>query len=116
MSKHNLKYILKTAVKEEAFKYLRDIQSGHSKTRNLEYSGLQLQPYLSSMRSTSIKQKALTFKLRARMLEVADNFKTGKNDLLCKCCKNQIETQKHLLFCEKLNFSQNKTKPKNLQV
>ena len=93
---------MKTAAKEEAFKYLRDIQSGHSKTRNLEYSGLQLQPYLSSMRSTSIKQKALTFKLRARMLEVADNFKTGKNDLLCKCCKKQIETQKHLLFCEKL--------------
>ena len=36
------------------------------------------------------------------MLEVADNFKTGKNDLLCKCCKKQIETQKHLLYCEKL--------------
>ena len=36
MSKYNLKYILKTAGKEEAFKYLRDIQSGHSKTRNLD--------------------------------------------------------------------------------
>lgn len=33
--------------KKEAFKYLSDIQAGHSKTRNLRYSGLQLQPYLS---------------------------------------------------------------------
>ena len=96
MSKYNLKYILKTAAKEEAYKYLSDIQSGHSKTRNLEYCSLQLQPYLSSMRSTSIKQKAVTFKLRTRMLEVADNFKTGKEDLLCKCCKKQSENQQHI--------------------
>ena len=102
MSKYNLKYILKTAVKEEAYKYLSDIQSGHSKTRNLEYCSLQLQPYLSSMRSTSIKQKAVTFKLRTRMLEVADNFKTGKEDLLCKCCKKQSENQQHLLYCDAL--------------
>ena len=33
--------------KKEAFIYLSDIQAGHSKTRNLRYSGLQLQPYLS---------------------------------------------------------------------
>ena len=102
LSKLQLKGILKTAVKEVAFKYLSDVQSSHSKTINLRYSGLQMQPYLSSQRSTSIKQKALTFKLRTRMLEVADNFKSGKDNRLCRCCRKHSETQKHLLYCESL--------------
>ena len=36
------------------------------------------------------------------MIQVKDNFKNGKDDLLCKCCQKQIETQQHLLSCEKL--------------
>ena len=73
--------------KKEAFKYLSDIQAGHTKTRNLRYSGLQLQ---SSLRSTSIKQKAMYFKLRSRMIEVHDNFKTGNADSLCRCCQKNV--------------------------
>ena len=102
MSKHQLKWLLKSAVKAEAFIYLSDIQSGHSKTKNLQYSGLKLQPYLSSQRETTIKQKATLFKLRTRMLNVRDNFKSGKEDVLCKCCQKEIESQIHLLSCEKL--------------
>ena len=36
------------------------------------------------------------------MLEVADNFKSGKDNLLCRCCKKHSETQKHILYCESL--------------
>ena len=36
------------------------------------------------------------------MIEVADNFKTGKQDLLCKCCRKENETQQHLLYCDAL--------------
>ena len=36
------------------------------------------------------------------MLEVADNFKSGKDNLLCRCCRKHSETQKHLLYCESL--------------
>ena len=43
MSKYQLKAILREAVKKEAYKYLSDIQAGHSKTKNLRYSGLQSQ-------------------------------------------------------------------------
>ena len=103
MSKYQLKRTLKNAVKAEAFKYLSGIQAGHSKTRHLQYSGLQLQPYLSSQRSTTIKQKSMIFNLRTRMIQMKDNYKNGKEDLLCKCCQKQAESQQHLLNCEKLN-------------
>ena len=36
------------------------------------------------------------------MLEVADNFKSGKDNRLCRCCRKHSETQKHLLYCESL--------------
>ena len=102
MSKNQLKAILRVAVKKEAFKYLSDIQAGHSKTKNLRYSSLQLQPYLSSQRSTTIQQKAMLFKLRTRMIDVRDNFKSGSANLLCRCCQKSVETQAHLLQCEAL--------------
>ena len=33
------------------------------------------------------------------MINVKDNFKFGKTDLLCKCCHNEVESQHHLLSC-----------------
>ena len=102
MSKYQLKAILRDAVKKEAYKYLSDIQAGHSKTKNLRYSGLQMQPYLTSHRSTTIQQKAMFFKLRTRMIDVRDNFKTGNVSVLCRCCQKGVETQAHLLQCEAL--------------
>ena len=33
------------------------------------------------------------------MINVEDNFKFGKTDLLCKCCHNEVESQHHLLSC-----------------
>ena len=105
ISRQQLKAILKEAVKREAFNELTGKQADHSKTRDLRYTGLQLQPYLSSQRASSIKQKALFFKFRCRMIDVKDNFKFGKTELLCKCCHNEVESQHHLLNCPMLQDS-----------
>ena len=45
----------------------------------------------------------LLFKLRTRMINVKKNFSSIYENLNCEFCDdNEIETQKHLLYCKKL--------------
>ena len=39
------------------------------------------------------------------MIDVKDNFKFGKTELLCKCCHNEVVSQHHLLNCPMLKDS-----------
>ena len=49
-------------------------------------------------------QASLIFKTRTRMLKVKGNYKNGHTKLECRLCKNQEETQKHVLEeCKKIN-------------
>merc|ERR1712079_469539 len=83
--------------------YLQDIQSSHSKSSNLKYTKLMLQPYLEpSDAKLSIHEKQFIFAARSRMLDVLDNFKAGKKSVQCRACDMHPEDQPHLILCDKL--------------
>ena len=103
-SKDAFKTIVKEAITKKALQYLQTIQSSHSKSKNLKYSMMKMQPYLEpSDAKLSIHEKQFIFSARSRMMDLLDNFKTGKGSLLCRACDADQESQPHLLQCNRLS-------------
>ena len=103
MSLNRFKKKVRHAIKEKAFQYLVSQQATHSKAKPLKYSKLQLQPYLQpDAVDLTIKEKAFIFEARSRMIDIRDNFKSGKSELKCRACNVEVEDQPHLLRCTKL--------------
>ena len=103
-SKDAFKIIVKEAIRKKALLYLQTLQNSHSKSKNLSYSKMMLQPYLEpSDAKLSIHEKQFIFSARSRMMDVLDNFKTGKMSLQCRACDKSPEHQEHLLLCDKLS-------------
>ena len=101
---------VKRKIRTAAFKYLRQLQNNHSKTKNLRYEALSLQSYLKSSQFSNTETKLLSL-LRSRMHTVFKcNFKDAmKNDIFCPLnCNEENEekfsdTQEHLIHCKKLS-------------
>ena len=96
---HELKSVLKSSVRKEAFKYLLECQKDKSKIKDIKYSSLKIQDYLGYQRSTTIKEKCLLFKARTRMMDFKSNFKLGQTNLSCSRCGTGEESQRHVLSC-----------------
>ena len=102
MSEYAFSKIVKKAVRNEAFQYLQQIKSGHSKVRHIQYDQLQMQNYLLPGRiSTQLAKFA--FVCRTRMLRVGANYKGKTTRPLCPMCKVEYDSQSHLLTCSNLN-------------
>ena len=103
-SKNTFKAIVKEAIHKKALEYLQSLQSSHSKSKNLKYSSLVLQPYLApNDAKLSIQEKQFIFSARSRMMDVLCNFKLGQKSLQCRACDKAPEDQAHLIQCEKLS-------------
>ena len=103
-SKNTFKAIVKEAIHKKALEYLQSLQSSHSKSKNLNYSSLVLQPYLApNDAKLSIQEKQFIFSARSRMMDVLCNFKLGQKSLQCRACDKAPEDQAHLIQCEKLS-------------
>ena len=62
------------------------------------------------MNKLNRKDVSIIFKARTRMLDIKNNYKNKYKDTMCRGCKNEIETQEHILN-ECPNFHKNeKTK------
>ena len=69
---------------------------------HLDYTELKTQSYLIDDRIDSFTAKQL-FKLRTRMVDVHDNFKSNFFfDKVCPVCKIGNDDQRHLLECIKI--------------
>ena len=102
MSEYTFSKIVKKAVRNEAFQYLQQIKSGHSKVMHIQYDQLQMQDYFLPGRiSTQLAKFA--FVCRTRMLRVGANYKGKTTRPLCPMCKVEYDSQSHLLACSKLN-------------
>ena len=101
-TKNHFKALVKENMRREAFVYLMDIKASHSKTKNLVYDKLTIQDYLTSYSPLTLKEKKFVFSARCRMTEVRCNFKTGQMDLKCRKCREEEESQEHLLKCPEL--------------
>ena len=80
-----------------AFQHLINEKENLSKLRNLHYSELKLQSYLSCC-DTTIRQKKLLYQFKNRMFKCADNM----GDKLTKCswCNIAPAQQQHYFECD----------------
>ena len=70
-----------------------------SKVKNLTYSELEMQTYLSETKlPTRLKQ--LAFRWKTRMIKVGWNY--GRKEK-CPICFDAEDTQAHILQCDELN-------------
>ena len=99
MKKEQFKKVVKKACKNKAFEYLlKEKEKVSGKMGILNYSSLEMQPYLVTREITSCKKKVL-FKLRVRMDFVRNNFGDRSNCFVCNIEKDKSE---HLIQCQKL--------------
>ena len=65
-------------------------------------SKMAMQDYLCP-NEISVDEAKFIFHVRTRMLDVKTNYSERYTDSLCPICKNEEDTQKHLLECSKLD-------------
>ena len=100
---------VKTRIRTAAFKYLRQLQSEHTKTKTLEYEMLKVQSYLKSSQFSNAEANLLSL-LRSRMhTQFKSNFRNAMtNDTFCPLNCNEetgeklFDTQEHLMHCKKV--------------
>ena len=105
MSEESFKALVKKKEKEATLKYLNSekISKNHTKVKHIKHDVLKMQDYLQP-NTASIDESKFTFALRTRMIDIKCNYR-GKHigqDVLCPVCKEEEDTQQHLLVCDKL--------------
>ena len=92
---------VKKKVQEAAFKYLKNLQSKHSKTCNIQYKEFKTQNYMTTP-IFSNNEVNLLHALRSRMVNVKMNFKSKYRDLSCPLCSSHEDDQSNVLTCKVL--------------
>ena len=100
-----MKQIVKRCVKSAAFSQLQDIQSSHTKIRDIKYEGFKIQSYIQSDNFSSEEVSAL-FNLRA---STVNGYKmcfpnVYKNDKLCQLGCSEEDSLSHSFSCPKINL------------
>ena len=75
MNQEKFKSLVKSKVKESAFRYLISKKMSHSKVINLEYSCLEIAHYLRDTRFSSAEKSTL-LNLRTSMTLVKNNYRS----------------------------------------
>ena len=100
--KDSFKKEIKEKTKKAAFKYLKELQSKHSKVVNIQYSKLETQPYMKSPIFNN-EEVNLLHALRARYVNVKANFSSKyPTSMLCPLCLIKNDDQPHILECSVL--------------
>ena len=102
-SKDALKRHIKESIKASALKYLKEKQKMHSKIKDIEYKKLEVQGYMTSP-LFSDNEVSLLYALRSRAVVCKMNYrnKYKEDDLLCILCKEESDSQPHILLCRVL--------------
>ena len=103
MNAELFKQVVKKKIKEAAFKHLKELQTTHSKIRDIEYEEYACQPYILSSIFTN-EDVNLLHALRGRSVECKVNFR-GRygDDLSCPLCETGAQDdQPHILICPKI--------------
>ena len=112
LKKNKLKRIMNKAIMNKAFERLMKLKESHSKVRNLAFSNLKMQNYFKPSRVVISKNDIETiFKLRSKVSDVKLNFKGKYENLECRSCKIEEESQEHAYECIEIRKKrENKTK------
>ena len=103
LSKERFRNFVRKKSIEVTIKYLKKLQKKNSKSKQLGISDMRISPYLVDSRFSK-GERELLFQLRAKTINVKENFKNAylNNDMLCDLCRLFPCTQSHLLQCPKL--------------
>ena len=112
LKKNTLKRVINKAIISKAFERLINLKENHSKVKHLAYSNLKMQNYLKPSRVMITQNEIQTiFKLRSRVTDVKQNFKAKYENLECRNCKVEEESQHHVYECwEIIKNKKDKTK------
>ena len=91
-SKISFKNIVKAKAKEIAFKKLQQLKVCHSKMKNISYDELKVQTYLLR-EDLRVEQKRALFRFRTRMADFGENFRAGREKVLCPLCTLHLDSQ-----------------------
>ena len=105
MSQYTFKNLVKSKCKNAALKFLK--KQIKRKGKEMEYTELKLQMYLSRDSELNLNEKKAAFKIRCRMTNVKCNFRNLNSNVNCAVCISQNiqseETQEHIFLCKSLN-------------
>lgn len=97
-SKKMQKDEIKTKILKNKERIMKHLASDKSKFKHLtqdnEQYPMDRKEYIKKLRRD---EASTIFKSRARMLQVKSNYKRGSQTLTCRACKEQEETQRHIL-------------------
>ena len=95
-SKTEYKNKIRGLIQKAAFKHFLELKSRHTKLTHLNYTTLQIQPYLTN-KSIKNKEAELLYNLRSNCYKAKYNFKKMyKNNILCEFGCPNSEDQYHI--------------------
>ena len=101
MSKDTYKKLIKRKAHDYAFNLLCRSKETYKKLNGLNYYEFKIQNYLLS-KDYSLEEKTLIFKYRTRILNLGENFRAGREYVVCPLCKQHKDSQNNLLNCPTL--------------
>ena len=76
--------MVKKQAKKNALRISKEKQAKHTKMKNVECSELKIQEYFL-LPGIKVDEARNVFKLRTRMAPVGENFRGGKESVICPC-------------------------------
>ena len=102
MEVHEWKKIVKNAVREAVFKYLIEIQQGHSKYKSVKHSSFKMQSYLND-HTMSMDDIYFLFAMRTRTIRgIRSDFGNMYRTNMCPLCNQHVDTIPALMECQEL--------------
>ena len=99
--------LVKESALNQALKYLNGLKVKEnqqaSKTSRIQHRKIGMASYLKP-NQISIQEAKFMFTLRSRMLDIKCNYRGKYSDVICPSCKQEDDTQQHLLVCSSLNI------------
>ena len=101
MSANQFKTLVKKRAKQYEFQKLLELKMSKSKMKNLTYTDLKMQDYLSLKKMNTSEAKSL-FKFRLRMAPFGENFRGGQKLIICPLCNDHPDGQSESFGCIEL--------------
>ena len=97
-SSQSFKRNLKIVTKKYTLDFLLKKKSSHKKMDDLQYTKLELQPYLKDEK-ISVAEARNLYRFRTKCAKFQENMKTGCSWIYCPLCNIQPDTQAHSIMC-----------------
>ena len=101
MSAYQFKTLVKKRAKQYEFEKLLELKMSKTKMKNLIYTELKMQDYLSLNKMNTSEAKSL-FKFRLRMAPFGENFRGGQKVIICPLCNDHPDGQSESFWCTEL--------------